>query len=136
MIKWTVIALLTAVVLDCGGAHEDLYGNWQLSLLHGEPVRSQRSLTLELRDDHYRGVDGCNNFSGTYVYGTLEAGTSGDFFLLPGLRTEAGCPSEELAEQADSYFDALISGTQYRVVDAQLEVLDWDGQTLLVFVRE
>ena len=136
MVKWTVIALLTAVVLACGGAHEDLYGNWQLSLLHGEPVRSQRPLTLELHDDHYRGGDGCNSFSGTYVYATLKSGASGDFILRPGLRTEAGCPTEDQADQADSYFDALISGTQYRVVDEELEVLDWDGQTLLVFVRE
>ena len=137
MIKWMVIALLAAaIVAACGGAQEYPYGNWQLSMLHGEPGLSQRPLTLELHNDNYSGRDGCNSFFGDYRYGTLEAGTSGDFFLLSGLRTEVGCPTEQLAKQADDYFDALISGTQYRVVNGQLEVLDWDNQPLLVFVRE
>ena len=83
-------ALLALVILACASADKDPYRKWQLSLLNGQSVLTQTQLTLELGETHYSGFDGCNTFSGNYVYGKLEAGAGGSFFLLPGLRTDAG----------------------------------------------
>ena len=118
------MALLALVILACANTDKDPYGKWQLSLLNGQPVITQTQLTLELDDTNYSGFDGCNTFRGSYVYGTLEAGADGSFFLLPGFWTDAGCPTPDVKEQADSYRKAMTAGTRYRVVDGQLVVLD------------
>ena len=135
MVAWIIPVLLAPVLLGCGGA-EDPYGKWQLSSLNGQPVLSQRPLTLELDDSSYRGYDGSNTFGGDYVYGTLEAGQEGGFFLRINTMTLVGYPTPEDEERAESYLKSLETGTKYRVVNEQLEVLGLDDQTLLVFVRE
>ena len=55
---------------------------------------------------------------------------------MQGLRTDAGCFTPDVKEQADNYRNALTTSSGYRVVDGRLEVLDREGQTLLVLVRE
>ena len=135
VVAWILPVLLALVLLGCGGA-EDPYGKWQLSSLNGQPVLSQRPLTLELGDSSYRGYDGSNTFWGDYVYGTLEAGQDGTFFLRLNTMTLVGYPTPEDEERAESYRKSLEIGTKYRVVNGQLEVPGLDDQTLLVFVRE
>ena len=136
MVKWTVVVLLASIILACGGEHEEPYGMWHLSFLNGQAVLPQTQLTLELDDEDYSAFDGTNTTVGDYVYGKLEAGTGGSFFLRPSLRTDAGYFTLEAEEQAENYLEALKAGTEYRVVNGQLEVLDREGQTRLVLVRE
>ena len=131
---WISLALFGLLVLGCGGA--DPYGKWQLSSLNGQPALPWTQLTLELDDNSFHAFDGTNTTNGSYVYGTLEAGASGNFFLRHEETTEAGYPTPEDEEQAKNYLEALEMGEKYRVVDGQLEVLDREGQTMLVFVRE
>ncbi len=133
---WIPLALLGLVVLGCGGADEDPYGKWQLSSLNEQPALPRTQLTLELDDNSFHAFDGTNTTNGSYVYGKLEAGTSGSFFLRHELSTEAGYFTPEDEEQGKNYLEALEMGEKYRVVDGQLEVLDREGQTMLVFVRE
>ena len=73
---------------------------------------------------------------------TLVFGADGVFSRPPFARTEKGCFFPDHAnpnvvmDQADAYFSALTQGERYRVADDRLEILDGEGATRLVLVRE
>ena len=50
--------------------------------------------------------------------------------------TAAFCPSDAAKEQSDAYWAALTDGETFRVKDNRLEILDSEGQTTLVFIRQ
>ena len=70
------------------------------------------------------------------------AGADGVFSRPPLLLTEKYCfvmdhaDPDVIVDQADAYISALIQGERYRVVGDRLEILDGEGATRLVFVRE
>ena len=72
----------------------------------------------------------------------LSSGQMGCFSRPPFARTEKGCFFPDHAnpnvvmDQADAYFSALTQGERYRVADDRLEILDGEGATRLVLVRE
>ena len=51
-------------------------------------------------------------------------------------RTEAGCiPLPGIMEQAERYYQALIVGNRYEIVDGRLEITDLRGVVTLVFLK-
>ena len=121
-------------------------GIWVLDLVDGRPVIEERVVTLRIIGNGLDGYDGCNRYGGLSVEGTedetLVFGADGVFSRPPFARTEKGCYFLDHAnpnvvmDQADAYFSALTRGERYRVAGDRLEILDGEGATRLVFVRE
>ena len=120
-------------------------GVWLLELLDGQPIIEKSVVTMRINGDQIEGFDGCNHYQGpiyvgpiedgTPVAGTPVAGPDGVFSLPSYAVSEVGC-GESRGSQADEYWSALHRGERYRVAGDRLEILDGEGATRLVFVRE
>ena len=117
-------------------------GIWVLDLVDGRPVIEERVVTLRIIGNGLDGYDGCNRYGGVFGEETPVAGADGVFSRPPLLLTEKYCfvmdhaDPDVIVDQADAYISALIQGERYRVVGDRLEILDGEGATRLVFVRE
>ena len=127
-------------------------GVWLLEMLDGQPILEEKVVTLRISGDQIEGFDGCNRYGGpvyagpkedrTPVAGTPVAGADEVFSFPSFLRTEKACYLTNHAnpgvimEQGDAYISALMQGEGYRLVGDRLEILDGEGATRLVFVRE
>ena len=120
-------------------------GTWVLELLDDQPIIEKSVVTMRINGDQIEGFDGCNHYQGpiyvgpiedgTPVAGTPVAGPDGVFSLPSYAVSEVGC-GESRGSQADEYWSALHRGERYRVAGDRLEILDGEGATRLVFVRE
>ena len=106
------------------------------------PVIEERVVTLRIIGNGLDGYDGCNRYGGVFEDETPVAGADGVFSRPPFARTQKGCffidhaNPNVIMDQADAYISALVQGERYRVADGRLEILDGEGATRLVFVRE
>ena len=137
-----VVGLLAAN-LACGGdgspetrAAEGV--TWVLQTLYGEPVLDGTFVWLRLDGDGYEGVDGCNRYGGANRNGRPVVGDDGKFDPQPMFVNEALCLHPDgVMEQSDEYRRLLgRQGQSFRVEGARLEVLDWEGEVGLVFLRQ
>ena len=140
------LALLAAGVA-CGGdgpsqsASETMNPEgvtWVLQTLYGEPVLDGTFVWLRMDGDDYRGVDGCNQYGGANRNGRPVVGDDGKFDPQPIFWTDALClHPDRVMEQAEEYRRLLgRQGQSFRVEGERLEVLDWEGEVGLVFVRQ
>ena len=117
-------------------------GIWVLELLDGQPVFEESKITLRISGNQLDGYDGCNRYGGVLEEETVVAGADGVFSRPAFSRTQQGCFVTDHAnpnvimDQGDAYMSALGQGERYRVVGGRLEILDGDGVTRLVFIRE
>ena len=116
-------------------------GTWVLELLDDQPIFEESTITLRVTGDRFDGFDGCNRYGRLFVEGTEDEapvfGTDGVFSLPSFAVTEIGCRGVEgVMEQADAYISALTRGERYSVSGDRLEILDGEGATRLVLVRE
>ena len=117
-------------------------GIWVLDLVDGLPVIEETVVTLRIIGNGLDGYDGCNRYGGVFEDETPVAGADGVFSRPPFARTEKGCffidhaNPNVIMDQADVYISALVQGERYRVAGDRLEILDGEGATRLVFVRE
>ena len=140
-----VIGLL-ATVAACGeNSGRPAPGNaspegvtWVLQTMYGEPVVDGTFVWLWLEGDAYEGVDGCNNYGGVHQHGAPVVGDEGEFDPASMSVTAMLCKSPAgVMEQADEYLRLLgRQGQTLRVEGDRLEILDWSGETGLVFVRQ
>ena len=138
------IGLLVAAIA-CGGDFSTSVSwtaspegvTWVLRSIYGEPVLDGTFVWMRLYGDAYEGLDGCNRYFGRHQDGKQVASTDGRFDAPPDTRTLIGCEVPEgILEQADRYLELLRHGESFRVVDDRLEILDGEGEALLVFVRQ
>ena len=88
-------------------------------------------------EDGFVGFDGCNRYDGRSKDGAPIADADGRFSVQDGFRTEQYCPEPQgIMDQADAYISALWRGERFRIVDDRLEILDTEGVTRLVFVKQ
>ena len=117
-------------------------GIWVLDLVDDQPLIEERVVTLRIIGNGLDGYDGCNRYGGVFEDETPVAGADGVFSRPPFARTQKGCffidhaNPNVIMDQADAYISALVQGERYRVADGRLEILDGEGATRLVFVRE
>ena len=117
-------------------------GIWVLDLVDDRPLIEERVITLRINGNGLDGYDGCNRYGGVFEDETPVAGADGVFSRPPFARTQKGCffidhaNPNVIMDQADAYISALVQGERYRVADGRLEILDGEGATRLVFVRE
>jgi len=105
---------------------------WQLTSLDGEDLIPGTTITIAFGPEGANGSDGCNH----YGYGVLTA-NDGRLTLVGGAQTEMACMTPEgVMEQADRYYESLANSVSYRVTDDQLEMMNHDGATTLVFARK
>ena len=111
---------------------------WVLQTMYGAPVVDGTFVWLRIDGDDYGGVDGCNRYGGANRNGRPVVGDKGDFDPQPMYWTEALCEFPDgVMEQADEYRRLLgRQGQSFRVEGDRLEILDWEGESGLVFVRQ
>ena len=110
---------------------------WTLESLDGRPLIEESSVTLKFDEDGFVGFDGCNHYDGRSKDGAPIADADGRFSVQDGFRTEEYCPEPQgIMDQADAYISALWRGERFRIVDDWLEILDSEGATRLVFVKQ
>ena len=110
---------------------------WTLESLDGRPLIEESSIILKMSEDGFVGFDGCNHYDGRSKDGAPIADADGRFSVQDGFRTEQHCPEPQgIMEQADAYISALWQGERFRIVDDRLEILDSEGATRLVFVKQ
>ena len=134
--------ILVLAATGCGNAGPG-DGVWLLELLDGQPIIEKSVVRMRINGDQIEGFDGCNHYQGPIYAGPIEdrngtpvASPDGVFSLPPSYAvSDVGC-EESRVSQADEYWSALTQGERYRVVDDRLEILDGEGATRLVFVRE
>ena len=139
-----IIGLLAAGVACGGNSSPSGSGNlnpegvtWVLQTLDGEPVLDGTFVWMRLYGDEFEGLDGCNRYFGGHKDGKPVASDDGGFDAPPDTRTLIGCDIPEgIHEQADRYLELLKQGESFRVVEDRLEILDGEGETRLVFVRQ
>ena len=117
-------------------------GIWILDLVDGRPVIEETVVILRITGNQLDGFGGCNRYGGAFEVETPVAGADGDFSIPPFLVTEKWCgfvdraDSDVIVDQEDAYISALTRGERYHVAGDRLEIMDGEGATRLVFVRE
>lgn len=119
---------------------------WVLESIDGSPVIEEVPVVLTINDDWIGGHDGCNSywFSDEYdpPFAPMATEPNGSFMKGNFLGGHIGSTAlfcdgfGGLAEQTDAYHEALREGNTFRIQDNQLEILDSEGQTTLVFLRQ
>ena len=112
-------------------------GIWVLESIDGQPVIENSFVMLNVNEDLATGFDGCNRYGGQSVDGAPVFDVHGKFSAPPGPRTQMDCAVPEgLMDQADAYFSILMRLDTFRISGDRLEILDSEGATRLVFVRQ
>ena len=110
---------------------------WVLQMLDGSPLIEGTFAWLKVDGHTYGGFDSCNTFGGKSEDGTPVASADGEFTIPPAVSTLIGCEFPHgIMDQADRFLELLKHGERFRVVDNLLEILDGEGETRLVFVRQ
>jgi heat shock protein HslJ len=121
-----VIALLFGSVVFAQSM-DDLTGTqWQLSTLGGADVLEDTNITLVFDEDgRSGGSSGCNTYGSGYEM------TDGGLSFTNPTSTMMACSPQEVMEQEQAYFAALIDAKGYEMVDGQLVIIYGDGQQLI-----
>jgi heat shock protein HslJ len=102
---------------------------WLLVQINGQPPLAGTQVTLIFEEANLGGNTGCNHFGGDYTSspdGKLSIGTL--------VQTEMYCMEPEgVMAQEVMYQERLRQASSYQVVDGQLEILNSQGETILVF---
>jgi heat shock protein HslJ len=87
----------------------------------------QTRVTINFADGEVNGSAGCNNYFGPYELNgnNLTIGPLGSTMMM--------CVQDDTAIQETAYLANLGNVASYEIIDNQLQLLDADGQTVLVF---
>lgn len=134
-------------ILDSGGTSRLVYEplhlaslpaaltdrTWMLRSLRGEEPLPGVGVTLQFDAYGVSGRDGCN----WYNSGAIVDGDGMFRFAWPGvMQTMMACITPAgVMEQAHAYIQALTEADSYRLDEDRLEVIDRNGETLLVFAE-
>lgn len=112
---------------------ESLNGSaWTLSQLSSHSLLSGSHITISFTANQFSGTAGCNQYGGSYQ------GRGGNFSTDSSVEmTAMACLTPEgIMDQEQEYTSALTSVTGYQINGGQLEMLDDNGETVLLFVIE
>jgi heat shock protein HslJ len=130
---FSLVFLITLFLQACSGVTghgENLEGTtWQLTNIKGNKVLENTFPTLKFEAGQVMGNGSCNSFSGEYKL-------SGDEMTIGQLiSTMMACMAEGVMDQEQAYLLSLGAVTHILIMDEKLELLDKDGQVLLVFIK-
>ena len=130
-----IIIALTVLLSACQSQHpqDSLIGSaWSLSQLNGHSLLTGSHIEMEFDRDTLSGYGGCNFYGGQYQVSRDR------FILIEGVDSTAmGCLTPEgVGDQESEYFRALIEADRYMLVGNRLELLDSNGDILLVFIHQ
>ncbi len=104
-----------------------LQGSFSLLQMNGQPLLPSALLTASFNNGQVTGSGGCNTFNASYS-------TNGNnVSISPPIATQMACPTPELAQQEQQYFQALSSVATYEFSGPNLIFRDGGGNTTLVF---
>ncbi len=106
----------------------DLAGTqWLLVSLNGAPVVAGSSVSVQFEEGGALvGNAGCNQFGSQY------SAENGKLSISPLGMTRMACADDAVMAQEGAFAAAMESATGYRVVDGRLELLDADGNVVLL----
>lgn len=127
--------ILITGLAGCSAAQpgDSLNGSsWILSQLNGHSLLPDSQITIEFTHDQFSGTAGCNQYGGRYQV------RNGQFSAPPAVEmTAMACLTPEgIMAQEQEFTSALTSANGYQISGGQLEMMDADGTTVLLFVIE
>ncbi len=130
--KLHLLLLLCLLLVACGRTpSEGIEGTeWTLTSLNGKAPLESHPITLDLKKGARGGNAGCNTYGGKYE-------TDGSRLSFPeGISSTAmACASEEAMNQEAEYLRTLQQADTYRVAGERLEMVDAEGQPVLIFEK-
>ena len=128
----TILFLALCLMLGlsaCAQTPIDLNGSaWNLVELNGQPVLENSNPTLVFEADRAGGNGSCNSIGGEYQ------SENGKLSFGPMISTMMYC--EGLMDQEMAYLKALETAASYQVRDNNLQILNADGQVILIFMPQ
>jgi heat shock protein HslJ len=107
---------------------------WELISLNGESLIEGASITLFFEEEYLGGSMTCNGYGGGPDSGKYTATKGGTLTISQLAVTVQLCSEPEgIMEQEETYIEALLSASTYRVIEGRLEIADVTGATMLVF---
>jgi heat shock protein HslJ len=102
---------------------------WLLVQINGQPPLAGTQVTLIFEDANLGGMTGCNHFGGDYT-----SSQEGELSIGTLVQTEMYCMEPEgVMAQEVMYQERLSQASSYRVVNERLELLNPQGEVILVF---
>jgi heat shock protein HslJ len=101
---------------------------WGLIEANGEPAIPETLVTLEMSEGYVSGSDSCNGFDGSMP---LANGGALKIDFAGYARTEVGCPTPEILEQAELVIAVLEEATAYTLDGDRLTITDDAGNQLV-----
>ena len=115
------------------GGPVDLDGSeWILTTLNGADLLPGTNITLGFAEGHAAGFASCNAYGGPNS--TADDGTLSISMLQ--VTAQACLEPQGVMEQEDAYLTAFHEAAAYRVTGDQLELVDSEGELLLVYSRK
>jgi len=104
---------------------------WILTELHSRDLAEGSRITLNLAQEGFAGLAGCNNYGGEY-----EQADAGNWTAASVWLTAADCGQPAIMDQEQAFVAALGDAVGYRLADGRLELADASGEAILVFIRK
>ena len=120
-------ACITPPAAPAGDANPLTGTKWQLVTLAQQPVLTTAAVTVEFTDDELTGSAGCNTYSAPYRLSNKT------ITMSAAAATLMACVDEQQMAQETNYFEVLGTVTQFQVVGEQLELLNGQGEVVMVF---
>jgi heat shock protein HslJ len=104
---------------------------WILTHLQGQSPHAGSQITLNFDQEGFDGFASCNRYGGGY-----EAAAEGTLIMGEIWQTVEECKTPDLRDREQAYVETLGNVLAYRLEDAQLELKDATGETILTFTRK
>ena len=132
-----IILATVNVIAGCSDKSALEGTEWTLTSLKGEPLLEDTEITLKFEEQGWlSGFAACNSYGGGPDSGKYSATKKGTLSIPQLAITVRECHSPEgVMEQEQAYVAALTSAASYQVTEDRLEILDADGETVLVYAK-
>jgi heat shock protein HslJ len=135
VVLWLIILATVFLVAGCTDKSALEGSEWVLTSLRGMPLARDTEITLRFEEQGWlSGFAGCNGYGGGPDSGKYSATRKGALSIPQIAITVRECHSPEgVMEQETAYVGALTSAASYQVTEDRLEILDAEGETVLVY---
>jgi len=133
---WLIgLSTLVFMLVACSAAGGLDATNWKLESYADEAgdmvdALSESVVTLNFQANQVSGMAGCNNYSGSYQI----TGSKIEFGLLAVTQKMCARPAGIMAQES-AYLKALDAAAEYDIKGNTLEMMNEQGELILVFVR-
>lgn len=127
---FVLLCLAAGVLMACSKPTEHpLVGTeWTLVSINSKDLIPESSITATFEDNIIVGYTGCNQYNAD-----IEINTDTISYIKVTFVTEVACIEPERMEQERMYLQTLETITKYILKDKQLEMINGDGDIVLIF---